>query len=204
MQKHPSQDILLRRVITNDLVPAVPLKLRSCLRRSAGSDKPYALTRHLRKALLGFAFLNALFQSSARKGWDLEPAHRRVSTLSGSLNAACSSVFVTAFVYEISCIISAFPAFVNAFLCCMQLKFRRSCRITSCIVLNPTANRMLSIIPLCAGAARLLRSFVPLDRTPVCRLQSRADSPRSGASCARAPSAPARAGFPPQKAANTP
>jgi len=68
------------------------------LRRSAGSDKPYALTRHLRKALHG----DLLFQSSARKGWDSEPAHRRVSTLSGSLNAACSSVFVTAFVMKFS------------------------------------------------------------------------------------------------------
>jgi len=44
----------------------------------------------------------SLFQSSARKGWDFEPAHRRVSTLPGSLNAACPSVFVTAFVMKFS------------------------------------------------------------------------------------------------------
>jgi hypothetical protein len=91
------------------------------LRHSSGSIKPHALTRHLRKALLGGALARALFQSSARKGWDVEPARHRISTLTGSLCAACSSVFVTAFVYEISCIISAFARFVNAFLCRMQL-----------------------------------------------------------------------------------
>jgi hypothetical protein len=90
------------------------------LRRSSGSIKPHALTRHLRKTLRNRAFARALFQSSARKGWDIEQARRRISTLSGSLHTACSSVFVTAFVYEISCIISAIVRFVNAFLCRMQ------------------------------------------------------------------------------------
>lgn len=125
MQKHPSQDIILRRVIGTDLIPRYH-SICANLRHSTGSIKPPALTRRLRRTLLGCA-QRAPFKSSARKGWDPESARRRVSTLPGSLNAACSSVFVTAFIYEISCIISAFSPFVNAFLCRIQSKFQKIC-----------------------------------------------------------------------------
>ena len=93
--------ILSDEVIGSPIVSRGTTQIAQYLRHLSGSNKPPALTRRLRKTLLGGSDC-ARFKFSARKGWDSESVHRRISTRSGSLNATDSSVFVTAIIYDFS------------------------------------------------------------------------------------------------------